>query len=790
MIVYSETKKTFIDDVISNRIEDRVLRDFEQKLGHSTSKSEIRSWKNSLMYMNNILLDPEIPADAGIHIEYRIPQTSKRIDLVITGQDFNKNDSAIIVELKQWSDVSITQKNGIVATYVGQGVREVGHPSYQAWTYAALLQDFNETVRDENIGLYPCAYLHNCTSNDVINHSFYKEHTDKAPSFIRNDAKRLTEFIKSFVKYGDKNNIMYRIDNGKLSPSKNLAEKLSSMLKGNQEFIMIDDQKLVYETVLELSRKATDDKKYVLIVEGGPGTGKSVVAINLLVELTNQKKMVQYVTKNAAPRAVYESSLTGSFKKSHITNLFKGSGSYTECDSNVFDVLLVDEAHRLNAKSGMFSHLGENQIKELINASNVSVFFLDENQKVTFKDIGDKQEIINWATHHGVEYTEMELKSQFRCNGSNGYLAWLDNILQIRETANEDINDLDYEFKVLDSPNKLKDLIFEKNKIKNKARIVAGYCWNWITKKDSALEGYDIKIPEHDFGMKWNLASDGNLWILKPESVKEIGCIHTCQGLELDYIGVIIGNDLIYRNGKLQTVPENRAQTDASLRGYVKLLKTDSALARKRADAIIKNTYRTLMTRGQKGCYIYCCDKETEEYFRKQLNIPENMMENSIHDDLIFDTIPDHLKFTEYLPFYELEAACGYFGEGIAVEEEKWIKVKNQRVARNMFVTQVHGKSMDPKIPDGSYCIFRTPVVGSRNNKIVLIQHTGITDPENGGSYSVKKYTSKKIFNGNDAWQHEEIVLQPLNNEYTPIVIKNPDDEEFIVVGEFLGIIG
>lgn len=788
MIVYSETKATFNDDVLSNRIEERVLSNFKQKLGHSTTANEVKSWKNSLVYMNNILIDPKIPADTGIHIEYRIPQTSKRIDLVITGQDHKKNDSAIIVELKQWTDVKSTEKDGIVETYVGQGIREVGHPSYQAWTYAALLQDFNETVRDENIGLYSCAYLHNCESNEAINHSFYKEHTEKAPSFIRSDAKRLGDFVKKFIRYGDKSDIMYRIENGKLSPSKNLADKLASMLKGNTEFIMIDDQKLVYETVMDLARKVSDTEKHVLIVEGGPGTGKSVVAINLLVELTKQKKMVQYVTKNAAPRAVYESQLTKSFKKSHISNLFKGSGSYTECEANIFDVLLVDEAHRLNAKSGMFSHLGENQIKELINAAKLSVFFLDEDQKVTFKDIGEKQEIIDWADHHGVDYTELELKSQFRCNGSNGYLAWLDNILQIRETANEDISDLNYEFKVMGSPNALKDLIFTKNAINNKARLVAGYCWNWVTKKNAEYNEYDINIPEHNFAMKWNLSSDGTLWIVKPESVKEIGCIHTCQGLELDYIGVIIGKDLMYRDGKLQTFPDNRAKTDASLNGYKKLLKTDRALARKRADAIIRNTYRTLMTRGQKGCYIYCCDKETEDYFRQHLHNSESI-EDVLQLEIIRDSVEENLEYTEYLPYYELEAACGYFGEGNPVEKTGWMKVENQKLNRNMFVTQVHGKSMEPEIPDGSYCVFRTNVVGSRNNKTVLVQHSSIADPETGGAFTVKKYTSTKTHDENGSWQHEEIHLLPNNKDFKPIVIKNAEEEEFIVVGELVGIL-
>ncbi len=324
MIVYSATKADFHNDVISNAIADKILARFKARLGHSTSKSEIESWKNSMMYMNNILSDKAIPSNAGVSIEYKVPQTSNRIDFILTGKDKNKADTAVIVELKQWTNVKRTSKDAIVETYLGKGEREVSHPSYQAWSYAALLYDFNETVREENITLRPCAYLHNCDANDVINHSFYQAHTKKAPAFLKEDSRRLQDFIKQHVRYGDVDNIMYRIDHGKIKPSKNLADKLVSLMEGNPEFIMIDDQKLVFETVLELARKSTPENKQVLIVEGGPGTGKSVVAVNLLVELTKNELLAQYVTKNAAPRAVYSAKLQGTYTKSHIDNLFKG----------------------------------------------------------------------------------------------------------------------------------------------------------------------------------------------------------------------------------------------------------------------------------------------------------------------------------------------------------------------------------------------------------------------------------------------------------------------------------
>lgn len=281
---------------------------------------------------------------------------------------------------------------------------------------------------------------------------------------------------------------------------------------------------------------------------------------------------------------------------------------------NIFDVLVVDEAHRLNAKSGIYQHLGENQVKEIIHAAKCSIFFIDEDQKVTLKDIGTKDEILKWAIAAGADIKLMNLESQFRCNGSDGYLAWLDQLLQIRETANTSLQGLNYDFKVFDNPAELRDFIFEKNREANKARIVAGYCWDWVSQKNTKLT--DINFPEYNFHMPWNFANESYLWSIKSDSVGEIGCIHTCQGLELDYVGVIIGEDLIYRDGKVLVNPAKRSKMDSSIKGYKKMLKEQPEKSKELTRAIIKNTYRTLMTRGMKGCYVYCVDVELKNYIK------------------------------------------------------------------------------------------------------------------------------------------------------------------------------
>ena len=617
MIVYNKMKEDFLIDVSDHNIEDIIKDNVSTYLNIGVSLSEIDSWKNSLNEMFHILNSKKIPDNCGIAIEYNIPRTSSRIDIIISGQDENKKDYLIIIELKQWSQITLTTKDAIVITRFKHGSAERPHPSYQAWSYSALLKGFNVAVYNGDINLKPCAYLHNYVEDGLIKNEFYSEYLEKAPVFCKGQKKKLQDFIASFVKYGDNSEIIKRVENGEIKPSKNLADNLASMLKGNEEFIMIDAQKIVFENAVDLAKKSKNLKKNVLIVHGGPGTGKSVVAINLLVKLTKLRLFSQYVTKNAAPRTVYEAKLTDSFRKSEISNFFTGSGSFTSTKKNIFDALIVDEAHRLNEKSGFLKNKGENQIKEIINSSKFSVFFLDKDQKVTIHDIGEEEEIRKWAKYFNADVTTLELSSQFRCNGSEGYLPWLDNILQIKEGKQRKLSNKEFDFRIFDDPIKLREKIFELNRENNKARLVAGYCWPWKSKKDPNAN--DIVLPEFDFKMQWNLGSDGNLWIINPVSVKEIGCIHTCQGLELDYIGVIVGMDMIVRFDEVLVDPTQRASEDRSVRGWKKRMKENPSLTKKILKSLIKNTYRTLMTRGMKGCYVYFVDEETEKYFKSKI---------------------------------------------------------------------------------------------------------------------------------------------------------------------------
>ena len=616
MLAYLATKDQFLLDAPT--IEDKVKNAVKRKLGHSVGDSEYASWRNSLgNAMYHAMNTDDIPGDAGVAIEYRVNGRAFRIDFMLSGKNELGKESLVIIELKQWTKVEFSKLSEHVYTFLGGGLRDTPHPSYQAWSYLSHLKMYNEYIYDTGVSVNACAYLHNCEDSTVMNASRYEERLREVPVFIKGQGPELRSMISANIKEGTGTALLERIDAAVIRPSQQLADSVGSMLRGREEFVLLDEQKTVLEKIVKASNDSLTGQKRVLIINGGPGTGKSVISINALARLTGQRLNARYVTPNAAPRAVFEAKLKKIFGKADIRSLFSGSGSFTETSAGSFDTLIVDEAHRLKMKSGMFKNLGENQVKEIIKSAHTSVFFIDEAQKVTWSDVGEISMIEEQAGLAGALVERLELTSQFRCGGSDDYMAWLDEVLGVHaDTANYFSRDK-FDFQIFDSPVELHNVIREKNRINNKSRVVAGYCWDWISKNKAELS--DIRIDEFGYKATWNLTSDGSEWIISPKSVEEVGCIHTCQGLEVDYIGVIIGKDLIAIDGVLVTDPSARAKTDKSLAGYKKDLKEDPISAQIKADEIIRNTYRTLMSRGMKGCYVYFVDPATAEHFKKLL---------------------------------------------------------------------------------------------------------------------------------------------------------------------------
>ena len=615
MLAYLASKEQFLKDAPT--IEDIVKVAVKKNLNISVAQPEYNAWRNSLgNAMSHAMNDPGIPDDAVVAVEYRLNGRKFRIDFIIAGFNRAGKESVLIIELKQWTEVNFSELEDHVKTFVGGGLRDERHPSYQAWSYASHLQQFNEYVYTNALEISACAYLHNCEAPAVVNDVRYADKLAKAPVFIKGQLSDLQSLIKAKISQGTGIEMLRRVDASPIRPSKQLADAVGSMLKGNEEFVLLDEQKTVLEKIVNASTKGMVDKKQVLIIKGGPGTGKSVISINALSRLSGLRMNARYITPNAAPRAVFESKLQETIDGVGLQDLFSGSGSYAGIKKDSFDVLIVDEAHRLKLR-GQWTKGGVNQIQEIIQAARTSVFFIDEAQKVTWKDIGEISAIEKFAVEAGAEIEHLELTSQFRCGGSDDYMVWLDNALGVRIESDSYFSPGKFDFKIVDSPTELHELVKEKNRINNKSRVVAGYCWEWVSRKDKNKS--DIKFPEFSFEADWNLTAHGSKWIIHEESVKEVGCIHTCQGLELDYVGVIIGPDLVVSNGELITDPAARAKSDKSLNGYKKALDIDPISAAEKADEIIRNTYRTLMTRGMKGCYVYFTDEATADYFKRLL---------------------------------------------------------------------------------------------------------------------------------------------------------------------------
>jgi DUF2075 family protein len=624
-IAYLKTKAEFLRDAPD--IEDVLREAVETNLGRRTPigpTGEYASWQQSLgRAMFHLLNDPLIPDDAGIAFEFRLVGRDLRIDVMISGLDAEGVVHVLVIELKQWSDGTFQESplEDHVEVHRSGRLTQQEHPSAQALDYVYYLEDFYSVVEDVGMKIQGCSYLHNLRDPQPLIDAARPDTLAAAPLFTKGDDDLFRRFIADRVSAGDNGAAVRELEESRISPSKGLAVRLTEMLKGNPHFRLMGKQRTAAAEIRRLIKESGREGRRVLIVNGGPGTGKSVIALQLLGEMLKEGRNARYVTKNAAPRSVFSEQLRGDKAPASVKGLMVSSDAFHALDEEFFDLLLVDEAHRLVHKSGLYRNLGDNQVAEIMDASKVSVFFLDESQAVTWRDMGTRQEIRECAALLGIPVAEVDLEMQFRCLGADDYLDWIDTILGVSTEESSVLFTGDYDVRVIDSPDELKRLIDAKNRQgRSDSRILAGYCWNWVSKKDPSVD--DIAFDGFDFSMKWNLEAHGQGWMAKPEGTEQVGCVFTVQGLEGPYMGVIIGPDLIFRDGRLITDPFARASTDRqSLWGWKAALEADRDAALSRAERIIKNQYRVLLSRGMKGTYIYCSDPETQEFFKREIEL-------------------------------------------------------------------------------------------------------------------------------------------------------------------------
>lgn len=615
MIVYEATAERFIEDVDSNQIISEIEKAFMEKLGRGIPPAEVSAYSNSLPHMERVIRRAGVAGDCGILIEYKIPMTNFRIDFVISGRDAEGNKNFVIVELKQWQKAEASEGDGLVESFVGKRDRILTHPSYQSMRYRDFMGDFNESIYSGSVNAFSCAYLHNYPEKDPepLLDSRYAEVIDSSPLFFRDDQSKLQDFISKYVKHGKGMDILYEISNGRIRPSKKLIDHVSDMFKGNKNYILLDEQKVAFETARVIAKK---QEKAVVIIKGGPGTGKSVISMNLLSTLLGDRLNTIFVAPNSSFRDALVKMLTQEHPTQRIKNIFKGSAAFYGAEEDEFDVLVVDEAHRLKG-AGAFMYRGKNQAEDVMHAARTSIFFIDDDQAVRPEDIGTVRELKRIAEEKGIPVHELELTAQFRCSGAEGFINWLNDTLQLKETANFDGWDKkSFEFKIFDDPNEMRQAIKDRAESGKIARILAGYAWEWTSAKEgnNDAEVEDVEIPEYDFHMPWNSRKVGTTWAIDDRGVDQVGCIHTSQGLEFDYVGVIVGNDLNYDPSTKTFSTDHQKYKDKTGK---KGLKDDPEILNR----LVRNIYKVLMTRGMEGCYVYFMDKEVEKYFKDRLHL-------------------------------------------------------------------------------------------------------------------------------------------------------------------------
>lgn len=764
MRLYSGTSKQFIMDTIQNQIAEKLRISFYDYYGFNPSDGEIHSWRNSLMALSNVINYSGLN-DHGIILEYQLPLTSRRLDCMITGKDQHSQDNAIIVELKQWDKCEESIGDNEVTTWINGALRDILHPSVQVGQYRMYLEDTHTAFYEEPepIKLNSCAYLHNYHPypGDVIFADKFKEVLQTNPLFTADDVDNLCNFLVSKLEKGNGIDVLRKVESSRYRPSKKLMEHVAGVIKGIPQFILLDNQKVVYDMVFAEARKGFHNKqKTVMIIEGGPGTGKSVIAVNLMADLLRAGYNAHYATGSRA--------FTRTLRKIIGTRgscQFKYFNSYMDAEPNEIDVIICDEAHRIRKTSNnRFTPAARRsflaQIDELIRASKVCVFLLDDKQVVRPDEIGSVKYIYESSLRNNCRIVKFdELDIQFRCNGSDGFINWVNNTLGIKRTANViwDPNNEDFDFRIFNTPESLENAIRAKAAEGCSARMTAGFCWEWSDPRSDGTLVDDVVIG--NYKRPWNAKPDSgrladgipeaSLWAYDPNGINQIGCIYTAQGFEFDYVGVIIGEDLVY-NFDAQTWVGDKS-------------KSFDSVVKKSGDNFVdltKNTYRVLLTRGMKGCYVYFINKDTERFFKSRMLPLKKAADEPVIEQkhpVILHDVAAEKKYTEYLPLYSLKAVATSFGKEEHVELSGWMKADiPMKLTRDMFIAQVVGKSMEPTIQDGSYCVFRFERGGSRNGLIVLVESHLVSDPETFQSYTIKRYRSKKEYDETGSWRHKK----------------------------------
>ena len=630
MIIYAETLKDFIEDVDLNQLESRLVNSFKRQTGSVPSDRNV--WADEYTRFANVLRRATVDNDIQVALEYHISTAGRlRLDAMLIGND-GESDNALIFELKAWSDADKSDIPEMVWAPYGGG-RDSQHPCVQARKYKSRILNFNADIVEKNVGVESAAYLFNLhrRTPEPLEDVRYQEVISDTNLFLADDVNKLADYIGNHVKRKAKKDVLFILEKGRIIPAPALIDRVEKMLEGNEEFELLDVQNEAFQIIrYHLLSVSAAKERQVFIVHGGPGTGKSVIAVRLMAEVLKQKRLGFFVAPNKAFRETLVEQLAkgGREYREDGQALFRSSWSFHHSDytkDRTHEVLVVDESHRL--KDQAYQYQGKSMVEDMVRSAGISVFFLDETQRVQWNDCGSEQRIREAAVKYNAKvHKPFKLTAQFRCGGSTGYLNWLDDVLQIAPTGNFDYwGDGQYDFRIFDDAQELYDTLVEKNE-ENKARLIAGYSWEW-PKEGRKRNGHINHVTADNLCLPWNF--DGENWATSKDGIKQVGCVHTSQGVEFDWLGVLIGPDLVFADGKAQGDPAKRAKTDSSLKGWKKSFKEAKGNEELREQVlekvqqIIKCTYKVLLSRGRKGCFVWCADAQLREYLKERLALAQ-----------------------------------------------------------------------------------------------------------------------------------------------------------------------
>ena len=657
-ILYQASQSQFIRDVERNYVSQKMRHAAEQAGIHS-AENEIASWENNAPHVSRLLTQCGAK-DSYVTFEFLVPFSRKRIDCMIYGTGDDNSENVIHIELKQWSNktVGLAESDGNFTTdestsrqqddvifnveaFTGHANRIVAHPSQQVKGYQGYLSNFIEVFSNHEVELTGLAYCYNYTKNDASKPSClfdekYATLLEQFPTYAKDQFDDLTGKLTRLLRKGAGISIFNKVMQSPIRPSKKLLNEVSTMIESGDiyAFSLIEDQivarNIIINKIREMRANSSRNKKNLIIANGGPGTGKTVIALHILAELAKLSNNgnglnVHYATKSKplleGVRA--QLSTTSRMLFSNVTSFVPSSS-----DENSVDVLLVDEAHRIQKNANNQYTKAENrtylsQFDTIIRAAKITVFLIDDRQAIRGVEIGSASMIREAAERWNASVEECELKSQFRCNGSDNYLNWLEQVLYNKQVTSH-FDTEDFDLRIMDSPQKMYESLVEQNNVPGQtARLMAGFCWPWSTNVVNGDLVKDVKIGT--FAMPWETNDKVDRrslrvsyprwyeWAYKPEGIKQVGCIYTSQGYEFDYAGVIIGPDLKYDPVEDKIITDKSACKDP-------VLKRTQKEATMTFDDYVRNIYRVLMSRGMKGCYLYVCDKELRKYLKELIN--------------------------------------------------------------------------------------------------------------------------------------------------------------------------